>query len=192
LDLGAGAGHLGKAVAGHFSHVAGVEDDPSVAPPEGAYDRWITGPADAPRTWERSFDVIVCADILEHLSDPASLLVLARRWIAPQGLLLVSIPNVANLAIRLSLLAGRFEYAETGILDRTHLRFFTRRSARRLILETGFRITRARVTPVPAELAIPALGRAPLRGITRGLCAAGARLWPTLFGYQFLFDARPA
>jgi len=136
--------------------------------------------------------VVVCADVLEHLSDPASLLASARRWIAPQGLLLVSIPNVANLAIRLSLAAGRFEYTDTGILDRTHLRFFTRESANRLIDAAGFRVTKIRATAVPAELAVPVLSRAPLRGPSRGFFTAAARVWPTLFGYQFLFDARPA
>jgi len=178
-------------VAGHFAYVAGVEVDASTPPPAGVYHRWVAGAADPAAEWERPFDAIVFADVLEHLEDPGSMLRAARRWLRPEGTLLVSLPNVANLAVRLSLLAGRFEYADRGILDRTHLRFFTRRSARRTIEAAGFRITEVRATPVPAELAVPALARSPWRGAVRALCAATARLRPTLFGYQFVFVARP-
>ncbi len=142
--------------------------------------------------WNRTFDVVVCADVLEHLEDPAAVLARVRRWLSPGGVLFVSLPNVANVAVRFALLAGRFEYAEAGILDRTHLRFFTRRSARRLVEGTGFRIRRLRATPIPAELAIPLLRRAPLRAATRAFCSATAALWPTLFGYQFVIEAEPA
>jgi len=115
-----------------------------------------------------------------------------RGWIAPGGVLFVSLPNVANAAIRLSLLAGRFEYADAGILDRTHLRFFTRRTARRLVEDAGFRIRRVQATPVPAELAVALLRRAPFRALSRALFAAAAALRPTLFGYQFVIEAEPA
>jgi 2-polyprenyl-3-methyl-5-hydroxy-6-metoxy-1,4-benzoquinol methylase len=191
LDIGAGPGHLGAAVAGHFGYVAGVEADVSTPPPPGVYHRWVAGAADPAAVWERSFDAIVFADVLEHLGDPAPMLLAARRWIAPGGLLLVSLPNVANVTVRISLLAGRFEYADRGILDRTHLRFFTRRSARRAIEAAGFRIARVRATPVPAELALPALGRPPWSVAVRAMASGAARILPTLFGYQFVFFAHP-
>lgn len=160
-------------------------------PPLGAYDEWVVDSVARVETWSRAFDVVVCADVLEHLPDPAAVLDRVRGWIAPGGRLFVSLPNVANVAVRLSLLAGRFEYAEAGILDRTHLRFFTRRSALRLVESAGFRIRRVRPTPIPAELAFPLLRRAPLRGLSRAAFAAAARLWPTLFGYQFLIESQP-
>jgi hypothetical protein len=94
--------------------------------------------------------------------------------------------------VRASLLLGRFPYADRGILDRTHLRFYTRASARRLLEESGFGVLWETATAMPVELALPALGRPPLAGAVR----AGARLlsaaWPTLFGYQFVFEAAPA
>jgi len=142
--------------------------------------------------WSRSFDVVVCADVLEHLENPAPVLARVRRWLSPVGVLFVSLPNVANVAVRLSLLAGRFEYADAGILDRTHLRFCALRSARRLVEDAGFRIRRLRATPIPAELAIPLLRRAPFRGPVRAFFSAAAALWPTLFGYQFVIEAEPA
>ena len=172
--------------------MAGLEADPAVRPPAGVYDEWITDSLSADRSWSRPFDVVVCADVLEHLPEPDAVLARIRRWMAPDGVLLVSLPNVANVAVRLALLAGRFEYAETGILDRTHLRFYTRRSARRLVENAGFRIRSARATPIPAELAIPLLARPPLRAPARAIAAAAAAAWPTLFGYQFVLEAELA
>lgn len=179
-------------MAGHFAHVAGVEQDAAVRPPIGAYDEWVVDSVAGVESWSRTFDAVVCADVLEHLPDPVPVLARVRSWISPGGRLFVSVPNVANVAVRLSLLAGRFEYADRGILDRTHLRFFTRRSARRLVEGAGFRIVRILPTPIPAELAFAPLRRPPLRGVSRGLFRLAARVWPTLFGYQFLIEAEPA
>lgn len=131
-------------------------------------------------------------DILEHLPDPRSLLLDCRKMLNPNGKLLASVPNVANLAVRLSLLLGRFEYAERGILDRTHLRFFTRRSARRLLEEAGYQIIEQKTTVVPIEVALGVRPENPvMRGINRAL-AFFTRLMPGLLGYQFIFVARPA
>jgi 2-polyprenyl-3-methyl-5-hydroxy-6-metoxy-1,4-benzoquinol methylase len=191
LDLGAGPGHLGRAVRERYAYMAAVEADPEArAEGEGVYDRWITARVDGEIAIDRPFDVVVCADVLEHLADPSMLLARLRRWLAPGGRLLVSIPNVANLWARLSLAAGRFEYTDRGIFDHTHLRFYTRRSARRLLRESGFRIERECASAVPAELAWPALGHRPWRAPVRVTLAAAARLRPTLFGYQLLFEAR--
>lgn len=74
------------------------------------------------------FDVIICADVLEHLSDPARVLASLLRYLGRDGLVIVSVPNIAHLWVRLQLLIGRFDYTDRGILDRTHLRFFTRKS----------------------------------------------------------------
>lgn len=193
LDLGAGVGHLGVAVRGHASHLTGVEEDSraAVAPGAAAYDRWITARLTPELSPGRIFDVVVCADILEHLESPEEMVRRIRDWLAPDGKLLVSIPNVANLTVRLALLLGQFSYSDRGVLDRTHLRFFTRRSALALIENGGFRAERIRATAMPVELAWPLLGRFPLRALFRGLALAGARLWPTLLGYQFVIEARP-
>jgi SAM-dependent methyltransferase len=192
LDLGAGDGHLGSAVRGHVSHLTGVESDPAAAstPAAATYDRWITASLSPDLPVGRRFDVILCADILEHLSDPDHLLRAARQWIEPGGRLFVSIPNVANVTVRLAVLAGRFPYSDRGLLDRTHLRFFTRRSALRLVEECGFAVDGVTATAMPVELAWPLLGRLPLRPLVRALTVAAARLWPTLFGYQFVIEAR--
>ena len=194
LDLGAGAGYLGASVRGHFGHLSGLESDPEAASADTAklYDRWITAALTPEFSPGRLFDVIVCADVLEHLANPEEILAMLRGWLAPEGRLLVSLPNVANLTVRLALLAGRFRYAERGILDRTHLRFYTRATARSLLEASGFRIDRVTPTAMPVELAVAWLGRVPVRPAVRGLALAAARTWPTLFGYQFVFEARAA
>ncbi|MEP6993772.1 MAG: class I SAM-dependent methyltransferase [Acidobacteriota bacterium] len=190
LDLGAAGGHLGRALRDHCEFLAGVEPDEMV--PESArqgYDDWRQTDALAAGTWERPFDVVVCADVLEHMPRPEELLRRIRGWLRPGGTLLVSLPNVANITVRASLLAGRFPYAERGILDRTHLRFYTRESARALIAGAGFSIRAVEATAMPYELAVSALALPPWRDPVRGFANASARVWPTLFGYQFIVDA---
>jgi len=190
LDLGAASGHLGRAVRDRCAFIAGVEpveDLPASA--KTGYDEWRATPAETAGDWREPFDVVVCADVLEHLAHPERLLERIRSWLKPSGVLLASIPNVANISVRGSLLGGRFSYAERGILDRTHLRFYTRSTARRLLEEGRFRIRRSQPTAMPYELAFPSLGTPPLAPLVRGFALASARLWPTLFGYQFVLEA---
>lgn len=137
---------------------------------------------------EPPFDVVVVGDVLEHLLDPGAVLDRLRPLVGKDGRLLVSLPNVANLTVRLSLLAGRFEYTPRGILDETHVRFFTRKSGRRLLESHGFTILSETATAMPLELALPFLGRPPLAPIARGAAIAAARLLPGLFGYQFVWE----
>ena len=73
-----------------------------------------------------SFDVVLCGDVIEHLRDPVAALARLRPLLRPGGRLVLSTPNVANWAIRLSLLAGRWRYTDRGILDRSHTHLFTR------------------------------------------------------------------
>jgi 2-polyprenyl-3-methyl-5-hydroxy-6-metoxy-1,4-benzoquinol methylase len=190
LDLGAAGGHLGRAVRERCAFLAGVEPDPSL-PPEcrEGYDDWRSADALSAGSWDEVFDVVVCADVLEHLPRPEELLGRIREWLAPGGLLFVSLPNVANVSVRAGLLLGQFPYADKGILDRTHLRFYTRRSARRLLEDAGFRVRSVDATAMPYELAAPILGRPPLAAPVRAFAAGSAKLWPTMFGYQFVIEA---
>ena len=190
LDLGAAGGHLGRAVRDRCAFLAGVEPDPGVpASARSGYDDWRSADALSAGPWPEPFDVVVCADVLEHLPEPERLLGRISQWLAPKGILLVSLPNVANVTIRLALAAGRFRYAERGILDRTHLRFFTRATGRELLERAGFRVAAVEATAMPYELALPALARPPWSAAVRAFSGASAGLLPTLFGYQFVFEA---
>jgi 2-polyprenyl-3-methyl-5-hydroxy-6-metoxy-1,4-benzoquinol methylase len=191
LDLGAAGGHLGRAVRDRCAYLAGVEPESTYpSPASEGYDDWRTTDAVSAGEWSTPFDVVVCADVLEHLVAPERLLERIRAWLKPGGLLLTSIPNVANIYVRLCLLMGQFPYAERGILDATHLHFYTQSSSRRLLEQSGFSIRDVEPTAMPYELALPSLSRGPLLQPVRGFAQASARAWPTLFGYQFVFEAK--
>ena len=108
----------------------------------------------------------------------------------PEGLLIVSLPNVANIAVRLMLLFGRFEYAERGILDKTHLRFYTRKTARRLLQQNGYSILEEKLTVIPWELVLGVSPENPVFKFLNGALALATRVMPGLLGYQAMFVAR--
>src|SRR5213075_824786 len=124
----------------------------------------------------RSFDVVLCGDVVEHLRDPVAALARLRPLLRSRGRLVLTTPNVANWAIRLGLLAGRWRYTDRGILDRTHTHLFTKKTLEQALERAGYRIVAFDVTaPVP-RLDTPAAERA-----TRAI----ARLRPSLLAYQF-------
>lgn len=86
------------------------------------------------------FDAILFADVLEHLREPVHVLKKLRPYLKENGRMIVSLPNVANWKVRLGLLIGRFDYASSGLLDRTHVRFYTLKSAKALIQDAGLEI----------------------------------------------------
>jgi GT2 family glycosyltransferase len=95
------------------------------------------------------FDAIVCADVLEHLRDPGRFLGRARGWLAPGGRLIASIPNVRHHSVLRGLLEGDWTYEPAGLLDRDHLRFFTRREIEKLFYRAGFTVADLAAVPGP-------------------------------------------
>jgi SAM-dependent methyltransferase len=130
-----------------------------------------------------SFDVVLCGDVLEHLRDPERMLRRVRPLLRPDGRLVLTTPNVANWAIRLGLLFGRWRYTDRGILDRTHVHLFTLRTLHETLTRAGFRIVELDFT-VP----VPWVGTPRVEGIAHSL----GRLRPSLFAYQFVIAAAPA
>jgi len=100
-------------------------------------------PLTAFETNER-YDVIIFADVLEHLVDPGAVLTFFASLLRPGGKIIVSLPNVAFCMNRLQLLFGRWEYKDFGILDKTHLKFYTLQSSRLLLEQAGLRVVRFR------------------------------------------------
>ncbi|NWG73393.1 MAG: glycosyltransferase, partial [Rubrivivax sp.] len=156
------------------------------------YDRLevldLEDPAWAERFADRQYDVVVCADVLEHLREPERVLRACRRLLRPDGWLLASVPNVAYAGLLVSLMHGDFDYGREGLLDRTHLRFFTRRSFSRLLQAEGWRVER--VEPIEltwyyTEFRTP-FDRLP-PAVARYLLAQ-----PDASAYQLVFAARPA
>ncbi len=146
LDLGAGPGVLGRYLREERGcTVDGVEYNP-VAAAEAApwYGQLecadLEGLALAERFAAGQYDYIVCADILEHLRQPGEILAQLTRLLAPNGRVLVSVPNVAYAGLIAEMLAGEFRYRPEGLLDETHLRFFNRTSLIQLLEDHGLRV----------------------------------------------------
>jgi 2-polyprenyl-3-methyl-5-hydroxy-6-metoxy-1,4-benzoquinol methylase len=194
LDIGCGEGFFAELLARGGNRVTGV-DALERAKCAESLERYIRADLDdglaeaLPELAGREFDRVLLQDVLEHLRFPDRLLADCRNLLAPRGQLLVSLPNVANITVRLSLLLGRFEYAERGILDKTHLRFFTRQTARRLLEENGYEILGEKTTVMPIELVLGLSPGNPLMRILNAILLLFTRLFPGLFGYQHIFIA---
>ena len=120
-----------------------IEPDPSSAlTAEDGFDHVILGEFPDPRIPDSKFDVVMFADVLEHMPEPENALVAAARALAPGGVMIASIPSVRNWrAVLWPLLRhGTWTYTERGILDRTHLRFFTQRSMRAFFADNGWSV----------------------------------------------------
>lgn len=139
LDIGAGNGILARLLKAIKREVIidAIEPDPAAREFSGALYRtmhesnletFLDGAIDT----SRCYDVIVMADVIEHLPNPEQYLCQLKALLSSNGFIAISTPNVAFLSVRLALLAGRFDYVDSGILERTHLRFFTRKTLQQL------------------------------------------------------------
>lgn len=142
LDVGCATGYLAEALTARGCAVDGIEYDASAAEKARPHlGHLVVGDLVtmdlARELGDRRYDVIVCADILEHLPDPVDVLRRLVTLLRPGGAVVISIPNVAHGSLRLALLQGRWTYTETGLLDRTHIRFVTRQSLHELLTEAG-------------------------------------------------------
>ena len=192
LDVGAAQGVLSRPLTERGWRVTGIECDPVLAQSGAVHcARMVVANLDREvPALETLFDAIVYGDVLEHLSDPLRVLTELNRLLAPDGLVVISMPNVAHFVIRLSLLVGRFEYLDRGILDETHLRFFTERSLRALVATAGLRIDRLTATPAPLYQVLPKRFHRPWLAATHAINAWIAHRLPRLMGYQFVILAR--
>jgi 2-polyprenyl-3-methyl-5-hydroxy-6-metoxy-1,4-benzoquinol methylase len=150
LEIGCSTGFFSRVLIDRGCDVVGVELDADAA--AEAQDKGLTvvnadisRPGCAAdllaRCGGERFDVVLFGDVLEHLPVPQTALIEARSLLRPSGRVVVSVPNVSHGSIRLDLLRGRFTYTETGLLDRTHLRFFTETSIIALLEQCGYDVT---------------------------------------------------
>lgn len=136
---------------------------------------------------DNTYDCIVCADVLEHLPDPLSTLKRLRQAAKCDAAFIISLPNVAHLAVRTMLLFGRFPKMERGILDKTHLQFFTKDTAKNLLADAGLKPDRTLTTVVPLEDFGNGIFTKSMMGMQRLAVAA----LPRLFAMQWIFIAKP-
>lgn len=171
LEVGCGRGHTLMALKqlGVATEAVGVELVAIERTEEEVrgVDRYLVGNVETDRLDlpERHFDVLICADVLEHLNDPWTVLRRLTSLLRPGGLVVASVPNVREVRTLYSVFVrGDFAYADAGVLDRTHLRFFCRRNILALLTSAG-----GRVEQVATDLDTRSNWRARLHGITFGL-----------------------
>ena len=184
LEVGCSTGYMSQLMVERKCVVTGIEVDSAAAELARAYcaavhvldlneGNWVKT---LPR---RAFDVVVLGDVLEHLVDPGRVLRQIAEVLDDDGYLVISLPNVVHWITRLKILMGGFDYELSGTLDHTHLRFFTLKTARKLIENSGFKILRFR----------PAIGGR-MAGHIRPIWQWLALWMPGLFGFQFLYQAK--
>ncbi|MHB1711272.1 MAG: methyltransferase domain-containing protein, partial [Acidimicrobiales bacterium] len=194
LDVGCAAGWTAEALAASGNTVVGVDRHEH----DGVAERMsLFIQADLedglPPQVGTGYDVVVVADILEHLAAPERLLSELQGVLVSGGFMLVSVPNVGHWYPRIRGFLGTFDYDQRGILDRTHLRFYNRRSFRRLLRTAGYHLRSEMPLGFPTEALGAAVG--PDAHMTVRLVHAvekvGLKVAPTLVAYQFLCEVVP-
>lgn len=143
---------------------------------------------------DERFDIFILADILEHLSNPDDLIEKLIKMSHETSVFLISIPNIVFLPVRIQILFGSFEYTSRGPLDRTHLRFFTMKTVKKLIYENNLQIDKLFVSSPPFEIFVSQYMKNRLIvgiiNVLEYLTRPVVTLFPRLLGYQFLIRAR--
>jgi len=193
LEIGCGDGAFGSELVRAGNHVVGVDSHPKV-PLQAGYGNVIEADLESglvgrlPNS-KAQFDRILLLDVLEHLRDPHNLLEQCKAALDGRGKLVVSVPNGVNLTVRLMVLFGRFEYSDRGILDWSHLRFFTNRTIRALLERHGLRITAVHYSVIPVERLVPMRSDNRLLRFASRLLRGLTAVAPGLFGYEILLVA---
>lgn len=148
LDVGCATGGFGQTLRQHLgdsAYILGVDAVPSnteTARQQGGYDRLLDGyfPDVVQADGQAPFDLVCFLDVLEHMFDPWEVLQQTHRHLAPGGVILASVPNIQVWTVLRQLLKGRWDYTETGILDFTHIRFFTKKTTIEMFQSAGYEV----------------------------------------------------
>lgn len=193
LDVGCATGYVARELVAHGCTVSGLEISEEAAEQAKPHlQRLVIGDLETldlvGEFGRASFDAVMFGDVLEHLRDPVPVLSQTRELLAPGGFIVISIPNIAHGDVRLALLQGRWDYRPLGLLDETHLRFFTRVGVERMLWEAGFASVEMR--RVRIELFETEIGVRPEE--FEGPVVDQIRRDPESTTYQFVLKAVPA
>jgi 2-polyprenyl-3-methyl-5-hydroxy-6-metoxy-1,4-benzoquinol methylase len=193
LEVGTASGYLSAEMRKRGCVVTGIEQDMEMAKIAAQHcNKMFTADVEHLDFAELGkYDAIILGDVVEHLCNPQLFLREIAELLKPGGKVLMSLPNVANIWVRLNLLLGRFNYTRVGILDETHLRFFTLATSQKIASESGFDILSTSVTPIPLPLILPSTSRGRALSFLHVLNWGVTRLRKTLFGYQFILVCQP-
>jgi 2-polyprenyl-3-methyl-5-hydroxy-6-metoxy-1,4-benzoquinol methylase len=198
LDLGCSDGQLSGRVKELGHEVTGVDIE-KFDGVGGRVDRFVEADLDVgiPDDAGGDYDLVLAADVLEHLRSPEKLLRQAAAHMRPGGSIIASVPNFAHWYPRTRVALGLFDYDRRGILDAGHVRFFTRSSFERLVRRAGLSVRRCEAVGPPPEIVKRGAragehGREHGAGLLARLNRLSCQLWPNLFAYQFLFELEHA
>ena len=189
LDLGCSGGLLSERLLRAGNVVVGVDAEEV----EGVHERvssFVLADLNMgiPQEVGSGFDLVLACDVLEHLRDPGALLNEVSDRLRSGGTAIISVPNFSHWYPRIRSLLGLFDYDQRGILDESHLRFFTRRSVRKIVEKGGFSVNHLEAVGLPLDvLGVKRGWRKIILGVERMLLS----LWPTMFGYQFVLEIIP-
>ena len=192
LEVGCAEGHMAEFLS-RYKHcpITGIEMNPEAAEVASAHcESIVIGDVEqgALERVQGTFDVVIFADVLEHLRYPGDVLRATHPLLNEGGYVLISLPNVAHWEVRRSLIRGRFEYTKAGLLDDSHLRFFTYETALKLIDEAGFYVgTFELVHRCPRFWKYPNFYRRRDAFVNRLV----KKYFRGIFGYQFVFKILP-
>jgi 2-polyprenyl-3-methyl-5-hydroxy-6-metoxy-1,4-benzoquinol methylase len=191
LDVGAAQGFLGQLTQDSGLAIDAVEPNPHWAEHAKPFYRNVfASTIEDAHLPDNTYHVVVCGDVLEHTVDPVTVVQQLRRVATDDAYFIISLPNVAHLAVRLMLLFGRFPQMERGILDRTHLHFYTRDTAAAMLEEAGLHVMYARPTGVPLDELWPqGEDTLPFKLLMR-IQHFLLLLAPRVFGFQWVLVAR--
>ncbi len=193
LEIGTATGYLSAEMTKLGCTVTGIEQDAKMAEvAEHCCNQMLVGDVEAMDISNLGrYDAIIFGDVLEHLRDPRAVLEKLSGKLKPGGKILMSLPNIANIWVRLNLLFGRFNYRSVGILNESHLRFFTWKTAQQLVADSGLDIVTTSVTPIPLPVLLPVTSKGRRFSFLHLLNWGLTKLRKTLFGYQFILICQP-
>ncbi len=192
LDVGAAEGYLGRLLQASGLVIDAVEPDRAYAEAAAPFYRRLYSVPVEDLDIVETYGAIVFGDVLEHLLKPEAVLKTLVGHLQPDGVVLVSLPNAVHMAVRLMLLSGRFPRMNRGILDRTHLHFFTRVSSVELLESAGLCVLEAHPSVVPLPDIAAGTRWSGVAKAVHPVQLLAARLFPEVFAYQWVFLARPS
>ena len=190
LDVGCATGYFARQLTKKNCETWGVDNDKLALKKASKYCKKVilsnVDEVSSLTVPKKYFDYIVILDVIEHLRQPKNILSLAKHYLKDGGKIIISVPNIAHASIRWMLLKGEFRYTTTGILDETHVHFYTQKSIIDLLKKMGYKIIK--IIPTNGMCKVPLLyiitDRLPTSWQYRLV-----ELIPDLFSYQFIVEA---
>jgi O-antigen biosynthesis protein len=191
LDIGCATGYFAKELLKKNCETCGVDIDENALKIAIRYCKKVeVSNLDEVHSFpfpKKSFDCVLLLDVIEHLAHPENILAIAKLYLKDNGSVIVSVPNIAHASIRWMLSMGEFQYADTGILDSTHLHFYTKKSLGEVLKVAGYKILK--FVPTNGMCKVPFLykitDRLPTSWQYKITCLA-----PTLFSFQFIAQVK--